>query len=539
MKCALRLHSGSARTIVFVAFTILLVGGCATKSSGLWMGSGGTSGMGGSVDSGGVTGIGGIRSMEGGVAADGIPGAGGASGVGGAGGNDGRTGADGGGQSEVTTASVKVDRAKKAGTIGPGFAGLSYEKSHLNSGFFTPENAALIGLFKRLGPSVLRIGGNSVDTTTWAPAGKGKTTNVIGPPDVDALAGFLIATNWSVIYAVNMAAGDPSAAADEAAYAAKALGEHLYGFEIGNETDLYHSNGDRPTNWTYSDFLAQWKTFNSAMQAIAPNATFTGPAAASNYKVFTVPFANDAAADVVLLTQHYYRGDGKAATSTLAELLQPDPALIAMLDALSVASTTNHLAHGYRLAEANSFYNGGAPGISDGYGTAIWVLDFLFTNALHGSAGVNFHGGGNGTGYTPIADNKSVVVEARPDYYGMFLFAQAGQGDLYATTVTIAGVNFSGYTLGLADGTTSVVLVNKDEVQTVRATIALGKAAASAALTLLTGPSLASTTGFTVGGAVIASDGSWTAEPTSAVPVTGATLVVDVPPASAALLRVQ
>jgi hypothetical protein len=539
MKRLPRRLLGIATNIAFVAFGVLLACGCSTQLSGLGTGNGGTSGMDGSVASGGATGIDGTRGTDGGVASGGVQGGGGASGAGGVGGNDGNTRADGGGQSPVTVASVKVDRAKKAGTIGPGFAGLSYEKSHLNNSFFTPDNAALIGLFKLLGPSVLRIGGNSVDTTTWAPAGKGKTLNVIAPPDVDALAGFLRAANWSVIYAVNMAADDPSAAADEAAYAAKALGAQLYGFEVGNETDLYHSNGDRPTNWTYADYLAQWKTFYSTMQAAAPSAAFTGPAAASNYKVFTVPFANDAAADIVLLTQHYYRGDGKAATSTLAELLQPDPALITMLDALSTASTTNHMARGYRLAEANSFYNGGAPGISDGYGTALWVLDFLFTNALHGSAGVNFHGGGTGTGYTPIADNKSVVVEARPDYYGMFLFTQAGQGDLYATTVTIAGVNFSAYTLGLADGTTSVVLVNKDEVQTVRATVALGKAAASAALTLLTGPSLASTTGFTVGGAAIASDGSWTAAPTPDISVMGTTLVVDVPPASAALLRVQ
>ena len=46
---------------------------------------------------------------------------------------------------------------------------------------------------------------------------------------------------------------------------------------------------------------------------------------------------------------------------------------------------------GYRLSECNSFYNGGASGVSDAYGTALWAIDFLFLNAQYGSAGTNFH----------------------------------------------------------------------------------------------------------------------------------------------------
>jgi hypothetical protein len=36
---------------------------------------------------------------------------------------------------------------------------------------FAPNNADLIGLFNRLEPSLLRIGGNSVDETQWVPNG--------------------------------------------------------------------------------------------------------------------------------------------------------------------------------------------------------------------------------------------------------------------------------------------------------------------------------------------------------------------------------
>ena len=61
--------------------------------------------------------------------------------------------------------------ATSAGTSGPAFAGLSYEKSSLTEPLFTAANTNLIGLFQRLGPSVLRIGGNSVDKNAWTPTG--------------------------------------------------------------------------------------------------------------------------------------------------------------------------------------------------------------------------------------------------------------------------------------------------------------------------------------------------------------------------------
>jgi hypothetical protein len=438
----------------------------------------------------------------------------------------------------TTNATVTVDPTTRVASVGQGFTGLSYEKSHLNTGFFARTNASLIGLFTLLGPSVLRIGGNTVDKTTWASTGTGNTPGVVGPPDVDALAGFLHSTGWKVIYGVNMAAGDSSSAAAEAAYVARALGDSLYGFEIGNEVDLYHSNGYRPTTWAYADFLAEWRTFHAAMHAAAPNAAFTGPATASHYAAYTVPFARDAASDINLLTQHYYRANGELPTSTLDELLQPDPALVSELDALRAASVNGARPLDYRLAEANSFYNGGAPGISDGYGTALWVIDFLFANALHGSSGVNFHGGGDGPGYTPIADKGGAVVEVRPDYYGMLFFALAGQGDLLATTTSVADVNFGAYALRATDGSTSVVLVNKDATTTVRAKVELGQASWLSLLTLLTGPALSATSGYTLGGAPVGPDGTWSPTFPTIVPVTGAALLVDVPPASAALLQV-
>src|SRR3979411_2618846 len=44
------------------------------------------------------------------------------------------------------------------GSCGFTFAGLSYEKSSLAPPRFTPDNTNLIGIFRRLGSSLLRLG---------------------------------------------------------------------------------------------------------------------------------------------------------------------------------------------------------------------------------------------------------------------------------------------------------------------------------------------------------------------------------------------
>jgi hypothetical protein len=65
--------------------------------------------------------------------------------------------------------------------------------------------------------------------------------------------------------------------------------------------------------------------------------------------------------------------------------------------------------------------------VSDTFGSALWVLDFLWKLAYAGCAGVNMETGVNQLGfvslYSPIADNS-----AKPEYYGLLAFAHAGRG---------------------------------------------------------------------------------------------------------------
>jgi hypothetical protein len=211
-----------------------------------------------------------------------------------------------------------------------------------------------------------------------------------------------------------------------------------------------------------------------------------------------------------------------------------------MLKAIGTAATTNKIADGIRLSEANSYFNGGASGVSNSYGTALWVIDFLFANAQNGSGGINFHGGGPGSVYTPIADTGTMVVGARPEFYALLLFSRAGIGPTYATKVTNnGGVDLSAYAIGPADGSTSIVVVNKDASKAVQATIDVGTPVTSAAALRLLGPGLAATTGaITLGGdSVTPAGGGPPPRPQS--PPSGTSVTVDVSAASAVLVRAR
>src|SRR5580658_6117735 len=434
----------------------------------------------------------------------------------------------------ATTATVTVGSAV-TGVIGPGFAGLSYEKSQMANPFFSPQNTDAIGLFKLIGPSLLRIGGNSVDKTTWMPNGKGRTSGQVAPSDIDALAGFLNATGWQVLYGTNLATSTPALAAGEIAYAVRSLGSALYGIEIGNEPDLYAGNYF-PSTWGFSDYLPLWQSFASAIRQQSPNVPLTGPVAASNISGYVAPFAKAEGKNVILLSDHYYRGNGALATSTVKLLVSPDANIVTQAKAMLAVSQSVDVP--YRFAETNSFYNGGAPNVSDAYASALWVIDHLFACASNGAQGINLHGGGDSTGYTPIADSNGVVVEARPEFYGVTLFTLAGQGTLQQTTINAGGLNVTAYAIQAANGALSVIVNNKDLVQTLNVTIQLPRTAQAAQLIQMTGPSLDATTGVTIQGSAIQPDGSFSPGPATPLQMAGSSVSCYVSPLTAVLVQV-
>jgi hypothetical protein len=445
---------------------------------------------------------------------------------------------------DATEARVTVAYGDPGRPIPPDFLGLSYESAALVHGrYFSPFNISIIELIRALGRSgVIRIGGNTSERTVWHPQGEPASPEslAINRLDIDHLAGAL--GGWKLIYGLNLARGTPQEAADEAAYVARVAGDKLLAFQIGNEPDGFGRwTGVRPPTYDVAAYLAEWRKFHAAVQARVPNAQFAGPdvAAASDW---VAAFAEARPEGLALLTSHYYaEGPAGSAEVTLPKLLQSDQQAGTMLEGL--ARTANAFGLPFRIAEANSVYNEGQPGVSDTLGSALWGLEFLFQAARAGAAGVNFHGGVHNSrpaedkAYSPIARARGGGYQARPLYYGMLMFAQAPPGALVPVQMEGESGDLRAFAVRASDAALRLYLINKHPTRSARMRVDLRhKFIFDVSALRLTGPDLNATTGLTLGGASV--DMLRRGAPVTLERIPSADeIVVEMPAASAALVN--
>ena len=437
-------------------------------------------------------------------------------------------------------ASITIAYEDPGRAIAADFIGLSHESALVAApGYFTPDNRSLLGLIRALGAhGVIRIGGNTSERTVWeAGTGAAKQTPgryVITPAAVDRLAAAIRQLGWRVIYGLNLADNAPERAADEAAYVARALGSKLLAFQIGNEPDGFGRwSGVRPASYDVQAFVAEWRTFHAAIRARVPDARFAGPDVAAETD-WIPAFAETRPENLVLLTRHYYAaGPAKDPGVTLPRLLGSAGQIEPVLRQLENFSRTYRLP--YRIAETNSVYAGGRPGVSDTLGAALWGAELMFQIAAAGGTGVNFHAGPDKV-YTPIGGGGA-PHRVQPLYYGMLLFARAARGVLIPARLK-SDLNLACFAARADDGALRVCLINKD-ARGARLRIDPGRRFAAASATRLAGPSLDATAGLTLGGATIHASGRWAPAAPEMLQFASGQVLVDVPGASAALVRME
>lgn len=416
--------------------------------------------------------------------------------------------------------SVHVDLTRTLATIPPDFMGLGYEISSVaRPGLLSAANSVYVHLVRTLGKhGVIRIGGNTADYASYSPNGasasvpEGKGRSVVNDAVLHDLGGFLEATGWKLIWALNLGSSTVENAVEEARAVSRAAGDGLLAFEIGNEPDLFSRNPHRHRSYGYDAYLREFRQYRDTLQKALPGIAFAAPDAATATDWVT-RFATDERSNIKLLTEHYYRGGAQNPTSTIAELLYPDPKLATMLQQLSAASNSSSLP--YRICETNSFYGGGKPGVSDVFASALWVLDFMFTLASSGCAGVNMETGVNQLGfvshYSPIGDDEHAYYWAAPEYYGMLAFAQAGVGRIGVCTIDAGGKNISAYATRPDAKSLILTIINKEPYYD--ATVVLERPLLSlfktASVFRLSAPSLATRSGVTLAGTAVSASGTW------------------------------
>jgi hypothetical protein len=344
-------------------------------------------------------------------------------------------------------------------TVPSSIVGLSYETDNLRDPrFFAASNRGLVQAFRRLNPrGVLRLGGNTSDLAR--PAGFDGPLPVLHPlyrdkariqpyydvtPEaLDALAGFLDATGWKLIFGINMRADSPELALTFARMVRDRLGPRLLALQLGNEANNYFKR--------YEDYKAAW----DRLAAPLGRTGIAGPDSGANtdwVRRFGVEVPES-----VLLSRHYYRE--AAEHGSLGDILRHDDEFDREIATLARAARGH--AHGFWLTETNSYYRGGRDGVSNAFASALWGLDFTLSAAFHGATGVCFQGGprrsiessleGHDTGgrgadtdksivarieaaasnYSPIGGDLDTGFAPRPLYYGLLCAQLLAGGRFY------------------------------------------------------------------------------------------------------------
>ena len=464
------------------------------------------------------------------------------------------------------------------------YTGLSYELAQLTDPqFFSASNRDLVAHCRLLSPNgVLRIGGNTsefcwfqADASTEAPKLRvppGKLEDnwmphqlfAIKPEAIDALAGFLKATGWRLIYGLNFGNSTPERAAREAAYVARAIGDQLEYFQIGNEPDLYQdaNNGTRPPGWGFADYLREWTAYADAIAARVPKARLGGPDVNSSMDWVTrfgEEIPDKIRERLKVLTGHYYaEGPPNDPRVTTERLLKGNANIAGEMEKIEAVAR----AHGqvYRMTEGNSCYRGGKPGMSNAFAAALWAGDYMLLLASLGCAGVNLHGGtstyltaglgGHTPGmevaktpqamksgfYTPIFTEPGAVVRAMPIFYGMMLANQFAGATMLKAEGELPGVNATAYAARHASGY-MVAIFNKDESKPVDVSLRLPSKVHKATAWRLKAPALDATGGVTLAGAEIAAHAVWSPRVVEPVEVRNGVPRIRIPASSAALVH--
>nr|AQW38601.1 beta-glucuronidase [Talaromyces pinophilus] len=263
------------------------------------------------------------------------------------------------------------------------------------------------------------------------------------------------------------------------AYAAyTALGESLYGFEIGNEVNSWPGGSRRPANWTLQNYVDQWNQYATAISQnltgkdsmqLFQGCAFIAPRDVSdNITIWNVEHAEMDGMHsnkAKTVADHDYMGANchyTGAGPTIETSLFNRTNMLSRIwyhDYLGNATADSGIE--YVLGETNSISCQGAFNISDVMASAVWAVDYvLYLSSLKVSR-VHFH---MGTRYRyspwqPIYYNDT-EAHVKPIYYGNMFNAAVFAGGDKQTEVLVNETNFGAYTVYHKGRPESIVAVN-------------------------------------------------------------------------------
>lgn len=341
------------------------------------------------------------------------------------------------------TVTATVDLTQPGSPVPEHFLGFSMDSVVLPSyvGNTGTPNRALVNLI------------NNFDKYNGAPslrpaAPPPHTPNAtLGPQYLSALDELEDATHSPLIVTIGL--GNPQYTGRVAASIVSAVGRwNGLDFELGNEPDQLARQGYEPPTYNFSDYLQQYQANLAAISPYVPGKHAVGMASGSTGwdRANEAAFLQAEASTLDVYTSHEYPLSNCSAearkSTTIAHLLSPNISNVYYRRFQPLVAAAAPYGVPVRAGEMNSVVCSGLLGVSNTFASSLWVLDSLFELQRAGAAGMNLHTGSPSRGGGPVDLPYNAfyidgpVVQVRPVYYGMLMFAQAIQNDAAPVPVT-------------------------------------------------------------------------------------------------------
>jgi hypothetical protein len=392
------------------------------------------------------------------------------------------------------------------------------------------------------GPLVIRMGGNSTDTS-------GEPTSETMAP----MAQVAKDINAKFTLGVNLGSDNVQLAVDQAKnYTANMPPGSLAAIEIGNEPDLYAKNGTRGTGYTFANYFSDFAGWRGQVTPQLPNGLkLMGPSWAITGAIANLPtFLSQEEKYLAIVSQHNYAGSAcNGQTNPSNYLLQPTATTKAPHTITPGIQAAHSAGSPFRMGEMNSISCGGETGVSDIFASALWSIDQLFEFANAGVDGVNIHTA-NGGAYALFQFNSTTknglttfsLASVRPEYYGLLFFQQATAHHSNLLPVTLSTkANLKAWATVDSTGVVRVALINKDQTEKGLVNVSLA-GLGTGSVTRLSASNYQATKGITLAGQTFdgSTDGTIQGGAVSeTVNPVGGIYSVAIPPTSAVLLTIQ
>ncbi|KAK6352990.1 hypothetical protein TWF696_004980 [Orbilia brochopaga] len=291
-------------------------------------------------------------------------------------------------------------------------------------------------------PSI-RLGGSGMDLSTFVPNQKEAMVTHDKPtrrwdfgPSFFAPISNYFTKDTEIRFGLNLAnTTDNWRNTIDFAVAAKKGIPQLSMFEIGNEVDNFVRNKLRKEPWGIPEYAQQWRKVADMLKAKIPGVRFQAAVyAGTSPNGFNVGGLSKAGVNnnnykIPIYSVHFYpqsRCAGGMARVRLDNLADNNllKAQLANYDADIAAAVA---AGGrFSFAEANSVSCSGAPGVSDTFGAALWLVNYALAAAAKSVERVYIHSTLT-TAYSMFIPTPGgqTPTGVRPMVYGMYFLAEA------------------------------------------------------------------------------------------------------------------